>query len=74
MSSGGGANKHDVFVGNLTFNTTEDQLKQMFSSVGHVVSVRIVIDRDSQRSKGFAFVEFLDDHTALSAIRNLGNV
>lgn len=62
---------NDVFVGNLSFNTTEEHLRQLFSTAGTVTGVRIVIDKDTQKSKGFAFVEFLDAGTALSAIRNL---
>lgn len=63
--------RQDVFVGNLSFNTTEEQLKALFSEVGAVTNVRVVLDKETQRSKGFAFVEFSDAATALSAIRNL---
>lgn len=63
--------KHDVFVGNLSYTTTEEQLREIFSPVGPIVSIRIVTDRDTGRPRGFAFVEYLDAATALSAIRNL---
>ena len=62
---------HDIFVGNLSFNTTEDQLRAIFSTAGPVAGVRIVQDKDTQKSKGFAFIEYLDASTALSAIRNI---
>jgi len=65
------AKTHDIFVGNLAFNTTEEQLRVIFSTVGPVAGVRIVTDKETNKSKGFAFVEFLDASTALSAIRNI---
>jgi RNA recognition motif-containing protein len=49
--------KKRVYVGNLSFQTTEDELKQLFEQSGQVASVRIITDRDTGRSKGFAFVE-----------------
>jgi cleavage stimulation factor subunit 2 len=63
--------KHNVFVGNLTYNTTEEQLRDIFGTVGPVTSVRIVVDKDTGRPKGYAFVEYDDPALALSAIRNL---
>jgi cleavage stimulation factor subunit 2 len=63
--------KHDVFVGNLAFDVTDEELRAVFSTVGTVNAVRVVNDRDTGRPKGFAFVEFDDSATALSAIRNL---
>jgi len=63
--------KHDVFVGNLAFETKEEDLWSVFGAVGKVNAVRVVMDRDTNRPKGFAFVEFDDAATALSAIRNL---
>jgi cleavage stimulation factor subunit 2 len=65
------AEKHDVFVGNLPYNISDEVLKEIFSAVGIVKNVRLVIDKDSGRSKGFAFVEYEDAATALSAIRNI---
>ena len=46
-----------LYVGNLSFETTETELKELFTQSGLVETVRIVIDRDTGRSKGFAFVE-----------------
>jgi len=65
------AEKYDVFVGNLTFNTTEEQLREKFSFVGPVKHVRILTDKETGKPKGFAFVEYFDTNTALSAIRHL---
>jgi RNA recognition motif-containing protein len=55
-----------LYVGNLPFNTTEDQLKEHFSKYGEVSSVIIVKDRDTQRSRGFGFVEMYEISTALN--------
>ncbi|MDO9084607.1 MAG: RNA-binding protein [Anaerolineaceae bacterium] len=46
-----------LYVGNLSYATTEDDLKELFSNAGTVTSVAVIKDRDSGRSKGFAFVE-----------------
>ncbi len=57
-----------LYVGNLTFNSTEDDLTELFSQHGEVQSARIVTDRDTGRSRGFAFVEMsqgADDAIAL---------
>src|SRR5438128_12406580 len=50
-----------IFVGNLSYNTTEDQLADLFSEVGPVESATIVTDRETGRSRGFAFVEMDTD-------------
>lgn len=63
--------RHDVFVGNLTFNCTEEQLHDVFSFVGPVKNIRILSDKESGRPKGFAFIEYMDANTALAAIRRL---
>jgi cold-inducible RNA-binding protein len=57
-----------VFVGNLSFNTTQDRLREAFTSAGQVVSVHIGTDRETGRSRGFAFVEFSSDEEAQKAI------
>src|SRR6478752_2867078 len=46
-----------LYVGNLTYDTTEDNLVELFSEYGEVLSAQIIIDRDTNRSKGFGFVE-----------------
>jgi cleavage stimulation factor subunit 2 len=65
--------KHDIFVGNLAFHTTEDQLHQAFSELGRVIKVRLVTDAETGKPRGFAFVEFEDPQAALSAIRNMND-
>ena len=53
-----------IFVGNLSYRTTEDQLADLFSQAGEVVSATLVTDRDTGRSRGFAFVEMERDAAA----------
>lgn len=53
-----------IFVGNLSYQTTEDQLNELFSEVGQVESATIVTDRDTGRSRGFAFIEMEPDAAA----------
>ena len=50
-----------LYVGNLPFQTTEDELNDLFGQVGSVESVRIITDRDTGRSRGFGFVEMADE-------------
>ncbi len=57
-----------LFVGNLPFSMTEDGLKDLFEVAGQVVSVRIIVDRETQRPKGFGFVEFENVEAASAAI------
>ena len=57
-----------IYVGNLSFQTTETDLNNMFSEVGPVESVQIITDRDTGRSKGFGFVQMQDDESAEKAI------
>jgi RNA recognition motif-containing protein len=59
-----------LYVGNLPFNTTEDELRELFGQHGNVQSVRVVTDRETGRSRGFAFVE-MDADAADNAIRAL---
>ena len=60
-----------LYVGNLPYNTTEDDLRTLFSQYGNVDSVAVITDRDTGRSKGFGFVEFADDNEAKNAISAL---
>lgn len=60
-----------IYVGNLSFGTEEEGLKGAFQKFGEVGSVSIIVDRDTGRSKGFAFVEMSDDENAMEAIKNL---
>src|SRR5689334_11741901 len=58
----------NIFVGNLSFQTTEDDLRELFEPFGEVSRVQIVTDRDTGRSRGFAFVEMADDDAGNKAI------
>ncbi len=57
-----------IYVGNLPWRTTDIQLSELFSAYGDVLSVRIVSDRETGRSRGFAFVTLASDEGAKSAI------
>lgn len=60
-----------IYVGNLPFRTTEDELRGMFAEHGEVASAAIVLDRDTGRPRGFGFVEMSDDGQAKTAIEKL---
>lgn len=60
-----------IFVGNLSWKTTEDQLKAHFEVYGQVLSAKIVTDKATGRSKGFGFVEMADEEAVTNAIREL---
>ena len=59
-----------IYVGNLSYSTTEDELRELFSKHGNVESINLIIDRDTGRSRGFAFVE-MDQSGADAAISAL---
>lgn len=61
----------NIFVGNLSFQTTSDDLQSAFSRFGTVQNVSIITDRDSGQSRGFAFVEMADQAAAADAISRL---
>jgi RNA recognition motif-containing protein len=58
----------NIYVGNLSFSTREDAVRELFEQHGEVEQVRIVTDRDTGRPRGFAFVEMPNDSEAQSAI------
>ena len=60
-----------LYVGNLTYNVNETDLEALFSQFGTVQSAQIIIDRDTNRSKGFGFVEMGSDAEAQAAIQGL---
>ena len=60
-----------LFVGSLSWNTTDDQLKEFFAAVGTVTSATVVTDRESGRSRGFGFVEMSSDEEAKKAVDEL---
>lgn len=61
----------NIFVGNLSFNTTEDELRKAFEPYGQVDRVSILTDRDTGRSRGFAFVEMANTEEGEKAIAGL---
>lgn len=60
-----------LYVGNLAYSTTEDELREKFSQYGEVDSVNVIMDRDTGRSKGFGFVEMGSEDAAKAAIDSL---
>jgi RNA recognition motif-containing protein len=60
-----------IYVGNLNYATTDDQLNDLFSQYGTVVSANVVIDRYTDRSRGFGFVEMESEDAATAAIAEL---
>jgi RNA recognition motif-containing protein len=63
----------NLYVGNLPYDVASDQLLEMFTPFGEVVSARVITDRDSGRSKGFGFVEMGTEEGAQAAIAQLNN-
>jgi RNA recognition motif-containing protein len=57
-----------LYVGNLSYNTTEDTLRNLFSEFGSVASAKIIFNRDTGESKGFGFIEMSTDEEAGAAI------
>jgi RNA recognition motif-containing protein len=62
-----------VYVGQLSFDTTEEELRDLFSQAGTVVSINLIKDRDSGVSKGFAFVEMSSQNEMEEAIRKFNS-
>ncbi len=62
-----------LYVGNLPFSTTEDELRNMFAQAGTVVSVSLIRDRETKRSRGFAFVELSTQAEAEKAVSLFNN-
>jgi len=60
-----------VYVGNLSYNTTEDALRTLFAEFGEIESINLITDRDTGRPKGFAFVEMATEQAAQAAISAL---
>jgi RNA recognition motif-containing protein len=61
----------NLFVRSLSYSTTDDGLRDLFATVGTVVSAKVIMDRDTGRSKGFGFVEMSSDEEARAAIAQL---
>jgi RNA recognition motif-containing protein len=63
----------NMYVSNLSFHTTDDNLKELFEKFGTVSSAKVISDRESGRSRGFGFVEMAVDAEAKKAIQELNN-
>ena len=63
----------NIYVGNLSYETSEDDLRSAFEAYGEVDSSKIITDRDTGRSKGFGFVEMPDQGNGESAIEGLNS-
>lgn len=61
-------NKKKLYVGNLPYTVTSDELKSMFSEFGEIIDAIVITDRGSGRSKGFGFVEFAAEEDAQKAV------
>jgi RNA recognition motif-containing protein len=63
----------NIYVGNLPYSATEDELRTAFGAFGEVSRVSMITDRDTGQSKGFAFVEMADNSSADAAIKGLND-
>lgn len=63
----------NMYVSNLSFHTTEEDIRKLFAEYGDVSSVKLITDRDTGRSRGFAFVEMGSNNEANEAMKNLNN-
>lgn len=61
----------NIYVGNVSWNANDEDLEQLFAQYGQVESARIITDRDTNRSKGFGFVEMTEEEAANAAISAL---
>lgn len=61
----------NMYVGNLSYNVKESDLRDVMEEYGTVDSVKLIVDRDTRRSKGFAFVEMPESSEAIKAINEL---
>ena len=63
----------NIYVGNLSWNTNDDELRGAFEAFGEVSSTKVIMDRETGRSRGFGFVEMPDDNDAKQAIEGMNN-
>ncbi len=61
----------NIYVANIPWKASEDQLKQLFAEYGEVSSAKIIMDKVTQRSRGFGFIEMADDSAGRNAINSL---
>ena len=62
-----------LYVGNLSYDSTEAQIRELFAQVGEITEVNVIMDRDTGRSKGFAFVQMVDDTAATVLLESEAN-
>ena len=62
-----------IYIGNMSFDTTEDQIRQAFKAYGEVTTINIITDKHDNRPKGFAFVEMAEKDSAVAAISGLNS-
>ncbi|MFQ5506719.1 MAG: RNA recognition motif domain-containing protein, partial [Planctomycetota bacterium] len=62
-----------IFVGNLSYQVTDEDLHESFAPFGEIAFSRVILDRDSGKSRGFGFVEFLQEEAGKEAIKSLAN-
>jgi len=62
-----------IYASNLSFNTSDAELNELFSKFGNVESAKVITDRETGRSRGFGFVEMLSDEEGREAIKGLNN-
>lgn len=72
-ASANGVRSCTVFIGNIPYDASEEDLKGIFGRVGSVESLRLVYDRDTKQPKGYGFCDYSDPDTAMSAVRNLND-
>ena len=63
----------NIYVGNLSYNCSDEDLKTLFSEYGTVETAKLIVDRDSGRSRGFGFVEMVNENEAGNAVSSLNN-
>ncbi len=61
----------NIYVGNLSFESTEEELRGLFAEHGEVIKVNIITDRDTGRPRGFGFVEMADENSGRTAIEKI---
>lgn len=64
----------DIYVGNLSYKATDEELRRLFETYGQVTSARVITDKGSGRSRGFGFVEMPDSQQAETAIQRTNGV
>jgi RNA recognition motif-containing protein len=67
-------NKMNIYVGNLSYETTDESLRQAFEAFGQVASATVIKDKYSGRSRGFGFVEMPEQSEAIAAINGMNDV